>query len=191
MTMKADLRLACAQILRGATDAGQMVFTPGDWPTYTQEFPVIRVSSPHDEKTSYGPGTIEFLGVCTIRFLLQVETRAKTADAGSSLAEQLLERLEAQVLGLIIGHPVLMTQPPPNSGARISQFPSIRSEIRVTDEGERHLGSCQLDIEMEYYSGPEDFYGPDGAEIKSIQIAPNPAAPGSLQGPSPHLYVTP
>lgn len=186
MTTAAALRDDAARILRGQTDAGDEVFTPSDWATWDKQYPVILLSVPHEEKTSFGGrGEVEFLVVATLRIVARVEMPASPGDLGALQVEHALQGLKGQIERLLINNPALICDPGCSGGRRISQFPFVRSQIGVSAEGEGHLAELMMDMGLEFYQGPEDFWDPAAVPLKTVQVTlPEPAGT-----PQPGLTV--
>jgi hypothetical protein len=183
MTTKGEIRDLVARILDGSTDAGIEVYTPSDWPTWQNDYPVILVSCPREEKISTGGrGTVEFTVVATIRIVAKVQMKAYRADLGATIAEGILEGLEGQIQRLVINNPTLMR--------KLSQIPSVESRIAVNAEGEQHLAELALEIGCEFYQGPEDFYDPDGVELTTITVTTAPEVINTSGNPDASLYIT-
>lgn len=166
MTTTAGLVKLTVQAIREArTDAGDQVFSPGDWPTIPKTFPNLLVRAIREEKTSLGLGGIEFTVVTTIRISGRVAAPAQSADAGGTDAEVLLWRLQRQVECAVINYDGFFSFDSPN---RLQQYPSIRAGFSTDATGQLQLGEILIDLDMEYYQGPEDFYPTVEAPIGEI-----------------------
>lgn len=184
------IRRRAARLLLGATDAGEEVYSPSDWRTHDGQYPVLLVSVPEEHKTQAGNGTIEFDCLATLRISCRVEAPADINDRGAAVAELAIERLELQVLKTLLGNADFMGPRPGQTGQAIGAFPSIEVQRRHTAEGEQHFVESQIDIQVAFAQGPEDFYDPDGVELLEIDLQANPAVPQALQGQSASLLVT-
>lgn len=179
MTTKAELRDLTAGILMGQTVAGDQVYTPSDWPTWSQEYPVILVRAPHEEKESLGRATVEFTVVATIQIVARVELFADVADLGGEVAEEALEQLGRRIERLVINNPVLMT--------RLQQFSFVRSRQGFSAEGEKHLGELTVEIGMEFYQGPEDFFDLQAPDLLELDVHLDTGRPFDANG----VYLDP
>lgn len=150
MTSRADLRDTAVQALMGATDVGARVFSPLDWDTWDGGYPVLIVRAPREEKESLGRGQPQFTVTATIQITGRIQVAANRADVQDLAAEQALERLETQVLAAVINYPPLM--------AMLQQFAFVRTRTGFSADGEQHLAEVIIEVGMEFYQGPEDFY---------------------------------
>ena len=63
----ADIRGLVVAALKNNTDAGDRVYSPRDWPTMDEDFPVLLVQTPLDVKHSLGRNAPQFTTVTTVR----------------------------------------------------------------------------------------------------------------------------
>ncbi|HWF01555.1 MAG TPA: hypothetical protein VG248_17265 [Caulobacteraceae bacterium] len=164
MTTRYELRDITARILKGATPAGPRVFTPGDLPTWDGEYPVIRVYSPRERRTSKGKGGSALYDViATIRIVLTVQAPPDATTWGQMEVEGLLEPIEQQLLQLLVNNPELRT--------RTSQFSEIDSQAVFSADGLENLGELQLDIDMDFDAGPESSWNPGAPPLTEVAVA--------------------
>lgn len=169
MTDIAELRDVAARILRGSTDAGDEVYSPGDWSTWSGQYPSIQVRSPREQFQSFDErGMVEFRVTGTLEIIGKVQCLADPRDGGALRAERDMDRLRKQILKRIINCPEISP-----TGGQISQIPSIDWDQVVTSEGAQHLGELNLRIELEYYQGPEAFWNAGGIALTEIAIGYN------------------
>lgn len=163
MTTAASLRALAVTALTGATSAGNNVFSILDWPTWNGSYPVIYMQTPMEEGASQGPnGAPQFTVTGTLRINARVQTPAQANGAGAASALVALENLQQQILVALINNPDLMGQ--------LQQFPFYRAEKKVDGDGAQNLGELVLDIGMEFYQGPEDFYPITGTPIEEMTV---------------------
>jgi hypothetical protein len=106
-------------------------------------------------------------------------------DAGTAVAEAALESLKQEIEVALINYPPIMSL--------LQQFPFTRSEMGINSEGTQAFGELALDIGMEFYQGPEDFYPIVGDTLEEIAVTadltnvadpngtyPNPPFPASV-----------
>lgn len=190
MTSAASLRTLAVAALTGATAAGNNVFSILDWPTWNGSYPVVYLQTPQEEKESIGrQGAPQFTVTATLRISARVQTPAQANGAGAAAALVALENLQQQIEVALINNPTLMGQ--------LQQFPFIRAEKKVDGEGAQNLGELVLDIGMEFYQGPEDFFPTSAVPLTEITVDadlvnvydpsgtyPNPPFPSAVQ-PAP------
>lgn len=151
MTTTAELRTLVVSALGGATSAGSNVFSPLDMPTWNGEYPILFITTPDEDGESLGRnGAPQFTVTATLRVVARVAQMAAGNDQGAALAYAALETLRDQIKVAVINYPPLMQQ--------LQQFPYYRTRMDVKAEGEQHLGEVVVDIGLEFYQGPEDFY---------------------------------
>lgn len=150
----------------GATDAGSRVFKPGDWPTSDiglEDKPQLKLRAIGEELTSLGRASINFTVVTTVRIMIQAGALASMSDeTGGARLDDALWRLQRQVLvALINSYPLT---------AQLQQFPFVRSSLMISPDGDKHLGTLQVDIGLEYAQGPEDFAPIESDEVARMDI---------------------
>lgn len=159
----ASIRQMVVDALKGATDAGDQVFSPRDLPTTRDMYPILLVQTPFDHKHSQGRNTPAFTTITTVRISGRVqEYDGETEDDGAMVTELALESLREQVDRAVINSYELTRN--------IQQYREIRSTIDVSAEGEAHLGQLLYEIDIEYFQGPEDFYPVESVPLTGIDI---------------------
>ncbi|MDR3513780.1 MAG: hypothetical protein P4L73_19255 [Caulobacteraceae bacterium] len=163
MTTTAKLVRLTVEALRAArTDAGDRVYSPGDWPTKTSILPVLLVQARRDDKVSQGRGSIAFTTTSTVRITGRVDATGAPADAGGEHAEDRLWRLQRQAERAVINADGI--------APLLQQFPTIRTEIGFNSEGQLQLGEFVMEIAMEYFQGPEDFFETPTTDITGFDV---------------------
>lgn len=145
------IRQMVVTALNKNTDAGDRVFSPRDWATSSDLYPVLLVQTPFDHKRAEGRGTPAFTTITTVRITGRVqEYDGETDNDGALKAELALETLREQVERAVINSYEL---------TRTTQkYAEVRSTINVDADGEAHMGQLIIEIDIEHYQGPEDFY---------------------------------
>lgn len=156
MTTSADIRALFVAALTGATDAGISVYSPFDWPTAADSYPLILVHARRERKESLGPNVPEFDVFATLEIIARTKSLALVGDAGSAAALAAAERLKAQIEIALINNPAIWADP--NGGQRIEQFTSVESEINTNSEGDMPMAELLMHVEVKFYQGPEDFF---------------------------------
>jgi hypothetical protein len=148
------------------TDAAARVYAPRDWPTWDNQYPCIFVSGPREKKASLGRSTApEFTVVSTVRIVARTQALGAIEDGGAGVVEAELWALQRQIEVAIINSPSLMPL--------LQQYPSVDSETGINSDGKQHLGELVMEVAMEYYQGPEDFYPVDGPELTQVNVTTN------------------
>lgn len=154
--------LTVAALKAAATDAGDRVYTPRDWPTFSEDYPVLLVQTPFDQKHSMGRNAPQFQSVTTVRITGRVEAFDTETNNGALLAEEALETLRLQVEQAVINSYELTRQ--------TQQYKEVRSTINVDASGEGHIGQLTYEIDVEYFQGPEDFFPVATATLEGIDL---------------------
>ena len=154
--------LVVAALKAAATDAGDRVYSPRDWATRSEDYPVLLVQTPFEEKQSLGRNAPQFNSVTTVRITGRLEEFDTATSDGAELAEMALETLREQVERAVINSYELtkVTQ----------QYKHIRSAIQVAAEGDGHIAQLTYEIDVEYYQGPEDFYPVESVPLNGIDL---------------------
>jgi hypothetical protein len=185
MTTSADIRALFVTALQGATLAGQAVYSPFDWPTTPNSYPLILVHARKERKVSLGPNTPEFDVYTTVEILARVRSPAGIVDTGSVAALAAAETLKLQIETALINNPLIWADP--NGGQRIEQFTTVDSEINTSSEGEMPMAELAMSIEVKFYQGPEDFYPIPLNPLQTVNVNVDTASPFDPSGtyPSP------
>ena len=184
MTTSADIRSLFVAALKGATDAGQSVFSPFDWPTSPSSYPLILVHARKERKVSLGPNTPQFDVYTTVEILARTKSGALVGDAGSAAALAAAERLKLQIEVTLINNPAIWADPA--GGQRIEQFTSVDSEINTNSEGDMPMAELSMTIEVKFYQGPEFFYPIPADPLQTVDIYVDTAQPFDPNGTYPN-----
>lgn len=193
MTRTADIRDLAAAAVTGTTDAQGNVFWARSWPTIQAGIPVIYFKPPSEERLGLGPnGAPQFTTTATITMVARLDALMKVNDQSSYEVEQALERLKQQIEMAVINYPPLMVL--------LQQMPFTRADIDVNSEGNKVFGELKLQIGMEFYEGPENFYPITGDAIEEVTVTadlvnvadpsgtyPNPPFPAAVT-PAPRTH---
>jgi hypothetical protein len=144
------------------TAAGQRVYEPRDWPSSTSDYPAIFLSCPRGQKESLGRNQPQFTTTETIRMLARVDAPADASDGNSGVVQAALLLMKRQIEVAVIGAPALMTQ--------IQQISSMASELGLNSGGARHLGELGIEMELEFYEGPDAFCPPAAVAITDMNF---------------------
>lgn len=183
MTTSAELRSLFVDALKGATDAGQAVYSPFDWPTSLTSYPSILVRAPKERKVSLGPNAPQFDVYTTVEILARTKAPAGPADSGSAVALAAAERLKAQIEVGLINNPAIWSDPA--GGQRVEHFTSIESDIDTSSEGEMPMAELVMRVEVKFYQGPEDFYPIPAAPLQTVNIHFDAVEPFDARGQYP------
>lgn len=171
MTTSADLLDAVYIVLLGlgagnnppvyATSAGARVYKPGDWPAWDQQYPVLKLRLLNEVKTALSvSGPAQFRTIATVRVIGEVNGIASPDDGGATIVEDALWALQREVEVAVIGSEPL--------SRIIEQWPSITSTMAFSAEGEKHLAGMNIDIQMAFYQGPEDFAPVEAEPLEEV-----------------------
>lgn len=126
-------------------------------------YPVILVQTPIEEKQSLGRNAPQFNTITTVRITGRLqELDGENENDGANKAELALERLREQIERAVINSYDLTRQ--------TQQFARVRSTIDLDSAGEGHLAQLLMELDIEYYQGPEDFYPIVGDPLLVIDI---------------------
>lgn len=184
MTTSADIRALFVTALQGATMAGQGVYSPFDWPTTPNSYPIVLVHARKERKVSLGPNTPEFDVYTTVEILARVRSPAGIVDTGSVAALAAAEALKLQIETALINNPLIWADPA--GGQRIEQFTTVDSEINTSSEGEMPMAELAMSIEVKFYQGPEDFYPIPVAPLQTVNVNVDTASPFDPSGTYPN-----
>ncbi len=158
----AQIRELVVNSLKGRTAAENRVYSPMDWSTVNADYPCIIVQTPFDHKKSLGRNVPQFNTVTTVRVTGRLEEFDGDDLDGAMKAELALEALREEIERAVINSYELTRQ--------TQQFLEIRSQIDISAGGEGHLAQLLMDLDIEYYQGPEEFYPIDADPLAGIDI---------------------
>lgn len=169
MTTSADIRTSFINALKGATDAGQSVFSPFDWPTAPGSYPVILVRAPRERKESLGRNAPLFTVTTTIEIIARTQSPGEIGDLGSAVALAAAEQLKMQIEVALINNPAVWADS--NGHQVIQQFASVESDLTTSSDGQMPMAELLMHIEVEFVQGPEDFFPVSGTPLEEVSIA--------------------
>ncbi|WP_439292355.1 MULTISPECIES: ATP-binding protein [Rahnella] len=159
----AALRILVIGALIGKTDAAERVYSPRDWPTSEDMYPVILVQTPFDLKNSLGRNVPQFTTVTTVRITGRLQELDEVdQDNGAVKAEEALEQLREQIERAVINSFELTRQ--------TQQFLQVRSTIDINAGGEGHTAQLLMELDIEYYQGPEEFYPIEADPLEGVDV---------------------
>ncbi len=159
----ATLRGLVISALTGKTDALDRVYSPRDWPTTEDMYPLILVQTPFDLKNSLGRNVPQFTTVTTVRITGRLQELDEIdQDNGAAKAEEALEQLREQIERAVINSYELTRQ--------TQQFLQVRSTIDINAGGEGHTAQLLMELDIEYYQGPEEFYPIETTPLEGIDV---------------------
>ncbi len=140
-------------LLKGATAAGQRVYDPDDFPTFDGQYPVILVQATKEDRESLGRASIQFTCTATILITGRVTAPGATVpqDEGATAAAAALWALKKQIEQTVINNDAI-------AQLGIQQYPFVRSSVGFSAAGEYHEAQLAIELGVEYYQGPEDFF---------------------------------
>lgn len=168
MTTSADIRQAVVTALLGATDAGQSVASPYDWPTSMTSYPAILVRNPRETKESWGPNAPAFTVTATIEIIGRTKSTAGLGNSGSTAALLAAEALKQEIEVALINNPALWAMQAPSVGQRVQEFKSIHSELATSSEGDMPTAEVRMVIEVVFIQTPDDFFPIPSANIDQV-----------------------
>jgi hypothetical protein len=157
MTTSAELRGLFVDALKGATAAGQAVYSPFDWPTAPDSYPLILVHARRERKESLGRNVPQFNVTASIEIIARTKSTAQVGDAGSAVALSEAEALKAQIETALINNPAIWADGTTGQ-QRITQFSSVESDLSTSSEGDMPMAELSMTIDVEFFQSADDFF---------------------------------
>lgn len=158
-----EVRDLAVLALKDNTDAGERVYSPRDWSTRSDLFPLIIIQTHSDDKKGIDKNVPKFNTTTTLRITARVESfDGVSNDDGAMEAEAKLEELQEQIEKSLINSYELTR--------RIQRYSSVSSRIDIDSTGEGHIGQLLMLVSVEYFQGPDDFYPVIADELKEVDI---------------------
>lgn len=193
MTTISDLQQLTVEALTSKTDAAARVFYARTWPTWDGLYPMLYLHAPSEDMESLGRnGAPQFTVTATLRISARVTVKNLPNNAGAAQAQMALEQLQGQIKRAVINYPALMRQ--------LQQFAFIRSEFRDDGAGAAEVAELVVDVGMEFYQGPEDFYPTELDDLQQVVVTddlvnvvdrigtyPDPPFPDAVE-PAPRTF---
>lgn len=142
----------------------ERVYTPRSLPAQLDQYPLIVVTAPVEHKTSPGRHTPQFTTVTTIRIdgrVLAYDSEEGRCDGDGIAWEGVLE-LKERIERALIGNPDVRM--------KFQQISTIRSQTGVDSQGAGHIAQVLLEMDFEYYQGPEDFFISELAPLRVVNV---------------------
>lgn len=163
MTQTAELLALAVDALKGATLAGDRVYSALNWPTTAAQYPLIYCKTPTEDKESLSRnGAPNFNVTATLKVEARAEVGALPNGQSAALLERQLALLGQQIQVALINNPALMGE--------LQQVPFIRTEMRMTDAGNRELGEIEVAIGLEFFQSGEDFFPLPSWPLETIAL---------------------
>jgi hypothetical protein len=150
MTTSAELMDLVVAALIDTTDAAKKVYSPRDWPTFDESYPVLFVNDTEEAGDSLGRNAPQFTVTTTVAVEARVQIEPGDGDAGAGLAYDQLAVMREQCKRALINYTPLV--------CKLQQFSFFRARITTDPTGDQHLGRLVFEVGLEFYQGPEDFY---------------------------------
>lgn len=158
-----EVRDLAVLALKDNTDAAERVYSPRDWSTRSELFPLLLIQTHSDDKKSIDRNAPKFNTTTTLRITARVEEYdGESNDDGAMNAEMKLEELQEQILKALINSYELTR--------RIQKYSSVSSRIDIDSSGEGHIGQLLMLVSVEYFQGPDDFYPVISDNLDGVDI---------------------
>ncbi|CNH94739.1 hypothetical protein [Yersinia pekkanenii] len=157
----AIIRQLAAAALLGKTDAEDRIYLTDAWPITA--YPAILLQTPVEVKESIGRNAPQFNTLTTLRISGHIPL--SEADNRVTEAASALERLCEQIQRAVINSYQLTRQ--------IQQFAKVRTTMGIDASSEQHFAAVKVELDLEYYQGPEDFSPLETTELEGIDVTIN------------------
>lgn len=154
----AQIRQLAATALMGKTDAEDRIYSTDVWPVTF--YPAILLQTPVEVKESIGRNAPQFKTITTLRISGHIqlnEAENRVTEAASAL-----ERLCEQIQRAVINSYELTRQ--------IQQFVKVRTTVDIDTRSEQHFAQVKVELDLEYYQGPEDFFPLETPPLEGIDV---------------------
>lgn len=159
-----EVRNLAVLAIKDNTDAGGRVYSPRDWSTRSDLFPLILIQIHSDDKKGIDKNAPKFNTTTTLRITARVESFDGEADEdGAMKAEIQLENLQLQIEKALINSYELTRQ--------IHRYSAVSSITEIGSDGEGHIGQLLMLVSVEYFQGPDDFYPVISDALKEVDIS--------------------
>ena len=165
MTTALDLLdLVQQALLTANTSAGTRVLKPGDWPAWDSQYPVLKLRVTRESKVALAAsGPAEFTATTTISVLGEVSGFASADDGGAAAVEDALWALAREVEVAVIGSYPLQFS--------VQEWAAVRSALNFSSEGEKHLASITIEIDLVTFQGSDQFAQIPTDDLDDVDVA--------------------
>ncbi|CNB84261.1 hypothetical protein [Yersinia pseudotuberculosis] len=164
----AQIRQLVAAALRGKTDAEDRIYLTEAWPITT--YPAILLQTPLEVKESIGRNAPQFNTITTLRISGHIQL--SEGENPVTVAASALERLCEQIQRAVINSYELTRQ--------IQQFAKVRTTMGIytapsitATRSEPSVAEVKVELDLEYYQGPEDFFPLETTQLAGIDVTIN------------------
>ncbi|CRG49608.1 ATP-binding protein [Yersinia wautersii] len=170
----AQIRQLAAAALRGKTDAEDRIYLTEAWPITT--YPAILLQTPLEVKESIGRNAPQFKTITTLRISGHIQL--SEGENPVTVAASALERLCEQIQRAVINSYELTRQ--------IQQFAKVRTTMGIytalgsdtaarsaATRSEPSVAEVKVELDLEYYQGPEDFFPLETTQLAGIDVTIN------------------
>lgn len=172
---------AVRALIAAGTDAGDRVYSPRDWPTTANQYPVILVKMPREQKNSGGRSTPQF----NTTAFLSISTRVTGKNEGE--VEEKLDRLCEQIENAILTSYDIVSQ--------IQQFTHVDTQINITAEAGKHFGEAAIEIGLEFFEAFDPItqspHQPYAEPLEAVDIHADTIHPFDPSGAYDPAYPAP
>ncbi|QMD19968.1 phage tail protein [Escherichia coli] len=160
----AEARKIVTRALNDCSGFGGRVYSPRTLPVMPDQYPLIIVSVQFEHKVSQGRHVPQFTTTTTLRIdgrVLAYDSGDETENAAGVAWEE-AEAMKEAIERAVIGNPDVRM--------KFQQISRIRSHIGVDSDGEAHTGIVVLELDLEYYQGPEDFFPSEIVPLREVNV---------------------
>lgn len=176
MTTEVEVFAALQAALTGKTDADDRVAIPGDLPTQSDQFPILKARVLAEDKQSSGHGSISFTTLLTIRINGEVSEPVDPDDdlLVATIQAKLLALKRQVEIAIINSYPLFRI---------VQRLVGVQSQFAYSANATR-LAGIQCDYTFELYQDADDFAPLDVDTITELQAADPLHPPVALHIPS-------
>lgn len=160
----AEARKIVTRALSDATGAGWQVYSPRTLPVQPYQYPLVVVSVRSEHKVSQGRHVPQYTTTTTLRIdgrVMAYDSEDDTESAAGVAWEE-AEAMKEAIERAVIGNPAVRM--------KFQQIADIRAHIGVDSDGEAHTGIVVLEMDLEYYQGPEDFFPSEIVPLREVNV---------------------
>lgn len=161
MTTEVEVFAALQDALADKTDAEGRIAVPGDLPTQSDQFPMLKARVLAEDKQATGHGSISFLTLLTIRINGEVSEPVDPDDdiLVATIQAKLLALKRQVEIAIINSYPLFRI---------VQRLVGVQSQFAYTASATR-LAGIQCDYTFELYQDADDFAPLPADEITELR----------------------